>query len=68
MVQNEAINDYRALYALESRMGRDKVMELIRQEAGMELSFRQYPKGNEFILNLREKVNALLAEGAWASE
>lgn len=68
MVQDEAINDYRALYALESRMGRDKVLELIRQEAGMELSFRQYPKGNEFILSLREKVNALLAEGAWASE
>jgi len=68
MVQDEAINDYRALYALESRIGREKVMELIRQEAGMELSFRQYPKGDEFILNLREKVNALLAEYAQAAD
>lgn len=63
MVQDEAVNDYRALYALESRIGRDRVMELIRQEAGMELSFRQYPKGDEFILRLREKVNQLLAQG-----
>ncbi|HBA47783.1 MAG TPA: hypothetical protein DCZ91_08280 [Lachnospiraceae bacterium] len=62
MVQDEAINDYRALYALESRIGRNKVMDLIRQEAGMELSFRQYPKGDEFITGLREKVNLLLAQ------
>lgn len=62
MVQDEAINDYRALYALESRIGRSQVMELIRQEAGMELSFKQYPKGEEFILRLREKVNCMLAE------
>ncbi len=62
MVQDEAINDYRALYALEGRIGREKVMELIRQEAGMDLSFRQYPKGEEFLLRLREKVNGLLLE------
>ncbi len=60
MVQDEAISDYRALYALESRIGRDKVLKLIREEAGMELSFRQYPKGEGFILRLREKVNRLL--------
>lgn len=62
MVQNEAINDYRALYALECRIGREKVMDLIRQEAGMELSFRQYPRGEEFLLRLRNKVNGLLTE------
>lgn len=61
MVQDEAVSDYRALYALESRIGRERVMELIRQEAGMELSFRQYPKGDAFILRLREKVNSMLA-------
>ena len=62
MVQEEAISDYRALCALESRIGRDKVLELIRQEAGMELSFRQYPKTDGFILSLRDKVNRLLME------
>ena len=62
MVQDEAIRDYRALYALEERLGREKVMERIREEAGMELSFRQYPKGEDFILGLRRKVDELLAE------
>lgn len=62
MVQDEAVNDFRALCLLESFLGRERVTELIRQEAGMELSFRQYPRNGEFILNLREKVNTLLAE------
>lgn len=61
MVQEEAIADYRALTLLESRIGRQRVLELIRQEAGMELSFRQYPRNAEFILRLREKVNRMLA-------
>ena len=61
MVLDEAIADYRALTLLESRIGRQRVMELIRQEAGMELSFRQYPKGVDFILRLRERVNRMLA-------
>ena len=63
MVQKEAIDDYRALCLLESRIGRDKVMELIRREAGMELSFRQYPREKEFILNLRACVDEMLSGG-----
>lgn len=61
MVFEEALNDYRALCLLESYAGREKVMELIRQEAGMELSFKRYPRNDEFILGLREKVNLQLA-------
>lgn len=64
MVLEEAVGDYRALVALEADMGRDAVMELIRREAGMELSFRQYPRDAAFILKLREKVDGLLAERA----
>lgn len=61
MVQDEAIADYRALTLLESRIGRPQVLEMIRREAGMELSFRQYPKDAAFLLRLREKVNRMLA-------
>ena len=64
MVQDEAVNDFRALCLLESFLGRERVMELIRQEAGMELSFKTYPRNGEFILGLREKVNSLL-ESPW---
>lgn len=60
MVQKEAIDDYRALRLLESRIGREKVTELIRREAGMELSFRRYPRNKEFLLNLRAKVDRML--------
>lgn len=61
MVFEEGLSDYRALCLLESFVGREKVTELIRREAGMELSFFQYPKSAEFILRLRRKVDALLA-------
>lgn len=61
MVLEEALNDYRALRLLEARIGREQVMELIRREAGMELSFTRYPRNAEFILRLREKVNRMLA-------
>ncbi len=62
MVLEEGINDYRALCLLEGDIGREQVMELIRQEAGMELSFRQYPRNPEFLLRLRERVNTLLGK------
>ena len=61
MVFEEGLNDYRALCLLESYIGRKKVLELICQEAGMELSFKRYPRNDEFVLGLREKVNLLLA-------
>lgn len=41
-------------------MGRDQVLELIRREAGMELSFKRYPRNDKFILELRDKVNQKL--------
>lgn len=61
MVQEEGIQDYRALCLLESRIGRDRVMGLIREEAGMALSFRQYPRDAEFLLRLRMRVDKMLA-------
>lgn len=45
---------------LESYVGRDQVLELIRREAGMELSFKRYPRNDKFILELRDKVNQKL--------
>jgi len=59
----EAFEDIRALELLESYYGRDFVVKLIDSEAGMDLDFRHYPKGEEFILRLREKV-AILTEKA----
>ncbi len=62
MVQEEAINDYRALCLLESYIGREQVLSIIRKEAGMELSFRNYPREERFLLCLRSYVNERLEE------
>ncbi len=59
----EAFEDIRALELLESYYGRDFVVKLIDSEAGMDLDFMNYPRGEEFILRLREKV-AILTEKA----
>ena len=61
MVLDEALDDYRVLYLLEKYLGREKVLEIIRKEAGMELSFRQYPGNAEFILRLRDMADKMLA-------
>lgn len=61
MVQEEAINDYRALCLLETYSSREQVMALIREEAGMELTFKQYPRTADFLIRLRERINGLLA-------
>ena len=62
MVQEEGINDYRALCLLETYIGRKQVMELIRQEAGMELAFWRYPRNGYFLPRLRKRVNDLLEQ------
>lgn len=53
----EAMQDMRALQLLEGQWGRERVMELIRREAGGGLSSMKWPRGPEFLAGLREKVN-----------
>lgn len=56
----EAMQDIRALQLLEGLWGRERVMELIRGEAGGELTAMKWPRGPEFLAGLREKVNEAL--------
>ncbi len=58
----EALQDLRALKLLASLIGHDEVVKIMEELAGGEITFKKYPKDNEFILNLREKVNTLIAE------
>ena len=53
----EGISDLRACRLLEKLKGRQYVISLIEEEAGAPLTFTQYPKGQNFILSLREKIN-----------
>lgn len=58
----DAMQDLRALQLLERFQGRESVMELIRREAGMELTAVEWPRDAAFLPGLREKVNGALKE------
>ncbi len=57
----EALQDQRALNLLESEIGREKVLKMLdaASPAGV-FRMDQYPKGEESVLKLREKINRRL--------
>ena len=58
-VQDDALLDLRALRLLEALAGRDFVTKLILNTARMEeITFTDYPRTNDFLLTLRERVAA----------
>ncbi len=59
-VFTQALRDLRALEALAEKIGRDEVYKLIDDRAGKLITFAEYPKNDEFILELREEINKLL--------
>lgn len=58
----EGLQDLRALRLLESEIGREAVLSLIREEAGSLPTMREYPRSPEWLLHFRERVNDMLAE------
>ena len=56
----QALRDLRALEALAERRGRETVNDLIDRLAGKPVTFTDYPRSDEFLLQLRETVNELL--------
>ena len=58
-VWGDAINDFRALQLLESKIGRKEVVELLEFE-GVKEGFSEYPRSAEWHLNFRLKVNSLI--------
>lgn len=61
-VFKEALNDFAVCTALERKIGREAVIKLIDSEAGMNVTFKQYPRCEEYIPNLIEKMQDMLAE------
>lgn len=56
----EALADMRAFELLESYIGREEVLKLI--DADGEITFNSYPKSEDYIISLRERVNKLIEE------
>jgi len=51
-----------ALKLCESLVGREQVVALIDELAGSPVTFSDYPKSAEYLLALRERVNAMIRE------
>ena len=47
---------------LESYIGKEAVVKLIEEEAGMKITFNDYPRNNDFILNLTRKMKRIINE------
>ena len=57
MVFSEAMQDMRALQWLETLTSKEFVLKLMEEGLDQPLTMKVYPKGNDYILNLRQKVN-----------
>lgn len=56
LVFKDALQDIQLCKLLESYVGKEKVIELIEKEAGMEITFNEYPRNNDFIINVIDKI------------
>ena len=56
----EALQDIRVCQALEEKIGRNAVVAMIDAEAGMEVTFTDYPRNSTFVPALMEKMKGLL--------
>ena len=57
----EALQDLRALRLLESRIGREKSLEVIHSGIGHTLTMENYPRSSEWIIELRQRINSLIS-------
>ncbi|MBP3361430.1 MAG: DUF4091 domain-containing protein [Clostridia bacterium] len=62
LIFREALQDIEICRMLERLIGRDAVIEMIDKEAGMNLTFSEYPRNSSFIPNLIEKMEKMIKE------
>ena len=60
-VLREGLQDLRALRALESAIGRDKVLSFLKEMLGYDMTMKHYPRSAAFLLAIRAMVNRKLA-------
>ena len=56
----EGLQDRMLLKMLEKKIGRDKVLALISELAGGEVTFEEYPKNSKFLVQLHDRVLKML--------
>lgn len=58
----EALQDLRALELLENLLGRERVIELLEEDLQEALTFKTYPREQDWLLQKREQVNRRILE------
>lgn len=64
VIFKEALNDIEVCRTLEQYIGKEKVVALIEEAAGMELTFAQYPRYTEFVPDVIEKMQQMIRQYA----
>lgn len=59
---SQAFQDIRALQLAENLCGREAVLEAIDGDLDEKITFSHYPHSSEYLLGMREKINAMIAE------
>ena len=60
VVFHEALQDLRAFKLLESKYDKEFVLKLIEEGLERPISFTEFPRREDYLLNLRERVNQLI--------
>jgi hypothetical protein len=55
-VQMEAFSDLKLMKLVESKIGREKTVELIKNGEDYKFSFTDYPKNNNYLIDLRARL------------
>lgn len=58
----DAFQDLAALKALEKKIGREKVLEILEKDLNKPLTFKEYPHDENWLLSMREKINQMIKE------
>lgn len=58
----DGLQDMMAMQLLESKIGRQKVVELLEAETKEPITFSSYPHSSEWLLKTREKINQAIKE------
>ncbi len=57
----DALQDLRALILLEEKIGREEVIRLLEEGLESPITFSEYPRDDQWLLQKREQINKLLA-------
>ncbi len=61
-VQRQALDDLRALQALEALIGRERTVSLIKEGWDGSFDFSHYPRTADYFIKLRERIAEIFAE------